>query len=105
MRAKRRKMEGFIMQAFHNDPALKSQLVDRLKTYAGAGAIINAENVWKDGKGSPLGCVVQDAGLALWPERTGMPKAFGAALDAVAKNLGSPENAGRFAVEWLDAGS
>jgi hypothetical protein len=91
------------MQAFHNDPAVKSELVDRLKAYAEAGAIINAENVWKDGKGSPSGCVVHDAGLALWPERTGMPKAFGAAIDAVAKDLGSPENAGRFAVEWFDA--
>jgi hypothetical protein len=96
-------MEGIIMQAFHNDPAVKSQLVDRLKAYAEAGAIINAENVWKDGKGSPSGCVVHDAGLAVWPERTGMPKAFGAAIDAVAKYLGSPENAGRFAIEWLDA--
>jgi hypothetical protein len=103
MRAKWRNMEGFIVQAFRNDPAVKAQLLERLKAYAEAGAIINAENVWKDGKGSPSGCVVHDAGLALWPERTGMPKAFGAALDAVAKNLGSPESAGRFAVEWLDA--
>jgi hypothetical protein len=103
MRATWRNTEGFIVQAFHNDPAVKSQLVDRLKAYAEAGAIINAENLWKDGKGSPMGCVVNDTGLALWPERTGMPKAFGAAIDAVAKNLGSPENAGRFAVEWLDA--
>jgi hypothetical protein len=96
-------MEGFNMQAFHNDPAVKSLHVDRLKAYAEAGAIINAENVWKDGKGSPSGCVVHDGGLALWPERTGMPKALGAAIDAVAKNLGSPENAGRFAVEWFDS--
>jgi hypothetical protein len=96
-------MEGIIMQAFHNDPAVKSRLVERLKAYAEAGAIINAEHVWKDGKGSPMGCVVHDAGLALWPQRTGMPKAFGAAIDAVAKYLGSPENAGWFAVEWLDA--
>ena len=98
-------MEGSIevMQAFHNDPALKSQLLERLKTYAEAGAIINAENVWKDGKGSPSGCLLQDGGLASWPERTGMPRAFGAAIDAVARNLGSPEAAGRFAVEWLDA--
>jgi hypothetical protein len=91
------------MQAFHNDPALKLQLLDRLKANAEAGAIINAENVWKDGKGSPSGCVLQDGGLASWPERTGMPRAFGAAIDAVARNLGSPEAAGRFAVEWLGA--
>jgi hypothetical protein len=63
------------MRAFHSDPAVKSQLVDRLKAYAEAGAIINAENVWKDGKGSPSGCVLHDAGLASRPERTGMPKA------------------------------
>jgi hypothetical protein len=91
------------MQAFHNDAAVKSRLVDRLKADAEAGAIINAENVWKGGKGSPSGCVVQGEGLTLWPERTGLPKALGAALDALAKHLGSPENAGRFTVEWLDA--
>jgi hypothetical protein len=65
--------------------------------------MINAENVWKDGKGSPSGCLLEDGGLASWPERTGMPRAFGAAIDAVARNLGSPEAAGRFAIEWLDA--
>jgi hypothetical protein len=28
------------MQAFHNDPAVKSQLVDRLKAYAEAGVVV-----------------------------------------------------------------
>jgi len=95
--------ERKMMQAFHGDTAAKSHLLDRLRVYAEAGAIINADNVWKDGKGSPVGCVVESTDLGLWPQRTGMPKALGCALDHVAKNLGSPRNAGLFVVEWIDA--
>jgi hypothetical protein len=91
------------MPAFYDDPEVKALLLARLKTYAEAGQILNAEGVWKDGRGSPAGCVVEATGLALWPERTGMPKVFGAMLDGVAKYLGSPQRAGRFTLEWFDA--
>jgi hypothetical protein len=91
------------MQAFHNDPMVKTQLLDRLKRCAETGAILNAAHVWKDGKGSPVACMVDAADLALWQQRTGIPKAVGSALDTAASVLDTPEQAARFTLEWVEA--
>jgi hypothetical protein len=89
--------------AFHADPALKREMLARLKTHALRGEVINAANVWKDGKGGPVSCMVHDTDFAVWQERTGIPKAVGAALDVVASYMDGPDQAADFAAEWVEA--
>jgi hypothetical protein len=91
------------MQAFHADPALKQELLTRLQAHAEAGEILNRANVWHDGKGGPVACMVHDTDLSVWQQRTGIPKAVGSALDTVASYLAEPEQAARFVLEWVEA--
>jgi hypothetical protein len=91
------------MQAFHADPAIKQEFLTRLEAHAQAGEIINRANVWNDGKGGPVACIVHDTDLAVWQERTGIPRAVGSALDIVASYLDEPEQAARFVLEWVEA--
>ena len=91
------------MQAFHGDPAVKRELLARLKAHAQAGEVINRANVWQDGKGGPVACLAHDTDLAVWQQRTGMPRAVGIALDTAASYLDAPEQAAQFSLEWLEA--
>jgi hypothetical protein len=91
------------MQAFHADPAIKQTFLARLQAHAQAGEIINRANVWNDGKGGPVACMVHDTDLSVWQQRTGIPKAVGSALDIVASYLDDPEQAARFVLEWVEA--
>jgi hypothetical protein len=91
------------MRAFHADPALKQEILARLKTHAQAGEILNCAHVWDDGKGGPVACMVHDTDLAVWQQRCGIPKAVGSALDLAASHLDGPEQAAGFAIEWVEA--
>jgi hypothetical protein len=91
------------MQAFHADPAVKLEILTRLKLHAECGEIINRANAWNDGKGGAVGCMVHDSDLAVWQERTGIPKAVGSALDVASSYLDEPEQAARFVLEWVEA--
>jgi hypothetical protein len=91
------------MQAFHADPALKQDFLARLQAHAQAGEIINRASVWKDGNGGPVACMVHDTDLAVWQQRTGIPKAVGSALDSAASYLDEPDQAARFVLEWVEA--
>jgi hypothetical protein len=91
------------MQAFHADPAIKQEFLDRLQAHAQAGEILNRASVWNDGKGGPVACMVHDTDLAVWQQRTGIPRAVGSALDIVASYLAEPEQAARFVLEWVEA--
>jgi hypothetical protein len=91
------------MHAFHDDPALKQELLARLQAHAQAGEILNRANVWHDGKGGPVACMVHDTDLAVWQQRTGVPRAVGSALDVAASYLDEPEQAARFVLEWVEA--
>jgi hypothetical protein len=91
------------MQAFHADPAIKQEFLTRLQAHAQAGEIINRANVWNDGKGGPVACMVHETDLAVWQERTGIPRAVGSALDIAASYLDEPEQAARFVLEWVEA--
>jgi hypothetical protein len=91
------------MQAFHGDPAIKQEFLDRLQAHAQAGEILNRASVWNDGKGGPVACMVHDTDLAIWQQRTGIPKAVGSALDIAASHLAEPEQAARFVLEWVEA--
>jgi hypothetical protein len=94
---------GDAMQAFHGDPAIKQEFLTQLQAHAQAGEIINRASVWNDGKGGPVGCMVHDTDLAVWQQRTGIPKAVGSALDVAASYLDEPEQAARFVLEWVEA--
>jgi hypothetical protein len=91
------------MQAFHADPAIKQEFIHRLQAHAQAGEILNRASVWNDGKGGPVACMVHDTDLAVWEQRTGIPKAVGSALDVAASYLDQPEQAARFVLEWVEA--
>jgi hypothetical protein len=91
------------MQAFHADAAIKQEYLARLQAHAQAGEILNRANVWHEGKGGPVACMVHDTDLATWQQRTGIPKAVGSALDIAASYLDEPEQAARFVLEWVEA--
>jgi hypothetical protein len=91
------------MQAFHADPAIKQEFIDRLQAHARAGEILNRASVWNDGKGGPVACMVHDTDLGVWEQRTGIPKAVGSALDVAASYLDQPEQAARLVLEWVEA--
>jgi hypothetical protein len=91
------------MQAFHGEPGLKQDFLDRLQAHAQAGEILNRVHVWDNGRGSPVACMIHDTDLAVWQERTGIPKAVGCALDVVASYLAEPEQVARFVLEWVEA--
>jgi hypothetical protein len=91
------------MQAFHADPAIKQEFLDRLQAHAEAGEILNRASVWHDGKGGPVACMVHDTDLAIWQARTGIPRAVGGALDIAASYLDDPEQAARLVLEWVEA--
>ena len=101
MRLEQRMTDG--LQAFHADPAIKQEFLTRLQVHARAGEILNRASVWNDGKGGPVACMVHDTDLAVWQERTGIPRAVGSALDIVASYLAEPEQAARFVLEWVEA--
>jgi len=91
------------MQSFHNDPTLKAEIAQRLKAHAEAGEIVGAPTHWKDGKGSPAACMIDDRSLVHWQQRLGIPKAIGSLVDTVAMYAVTPEGAGKFGQEWLAA--
>jgi hypothetical protein len=91
------------MQAFHADPGLKQEFLARLQAHAQAGEILNRASVWNDGKGGPVACMVHDTDLAVWQQRTGIPRAVGSALDILASYLAEPDQAARFVLEWVEA--
>jgi hypothetical protein len=91
------------MQSFHNDPAVKVEIVHRLRAHAAAGEVRNAPTHWKDGAGSPAACMVDDPSLSVWQQRLGIPKALGSLVDTIAASLGTAERAARFAQDWLEA--
>jgi hypothetical protein len=91
------------MQAFHADPAIKLEFLARLQAHAQAGEILNRASVWNDGKGGPVACMIHDTDLAVWQQRTGIPRAVGSALDIAASYLDEPDQAARFVLEWVEA--
>jgi hypothetical protein len=91
------------MRSFHNDPALKAGVVRRLQAHAAAGDVLNAPTHWRDGKGSPAACMVDDGSLVKWQERLGIPKAIGSLVDTIAMYSVTPEGAAQFAQDWLAA--
>jgi hypothetical protein len=91
------------MQAFHADPAIKQEYLARLQAHAQAGEILNRANVWHEGKGGPVACMIHDTDLAVWQQRTGIPRAVGSALDSAASYLDEPDQAARFVLEWVEA--
>jgi hypothetical protein len=92
-----------VVQAFHNDPALKQEFISRLSGHAQAGELLNAASSWKDGKGSPVACMVHDTNLIVWQGQTGIPKAVGNALDTAAALFDRPAKAAQFTLEWMEA--
>jgi hypothetical protein len=75
-----------IMQAFHNDPAIKAALVAQLEAHYAADEIIKG-TYWKKGKGCAVGCCVHSDDHGLLETRYGIPKQIAHLMDEIFERL------------------
>ncbi len=74
------------MQAFHNDPKIKADLVAQLEAHYAADEIIKG-TYWENGKGCAVGCCVHDEDHSLFPIRFGIPESIAYLLDGIFEAL------------------
>lgn len=61
-----------MLQAFHNDPAVKQKCVDKVQADMDAGNLVRGEG-FRDGRGCAVGCMLDSYDHRLFPEALGMP--------------------------------
>ena len=105
------------MQAFHNDPALKRATLDRIRAHLSAGDVVPLSGYWKESKGGPAYCAVDDPDPAVFERRLGIPRSLLPMVEAIFRdtyNMAPPDRkvpledselalAHGFPADWLEA--
>ena len=87
------------MLTFHNDKAVKSKYVKRLKAHAKADEIVQG-TAWENGKGCAVGCTLEKYDHASYETELGIPEWLARVEDAIFEGLPNKE-AKKFAVDFL----
>jgi hypothetical protein len=87
--------------AFHGDPAIKAQALERLRRHIAAGSFVYFP-AWEDGKANVIGAVVEADDTPGYAERLGYPVALAETLPLFVNGFRPQVEAGRFAQAWLE---
>lgn len=87
--------------AFHDDPALKAQALDRLCRHIAAGSFVYFP-AWEDGRANVIGAVVEADDTPAYAERLGYPLALAETLPMFVNGFRPQAEAARFAEAWLE---
>jgi len=74
------------MFAFHNQPAVKAEYLDRVKAHYKADEIIHGI-YWQNGKGCAVGCTIHSDDHALYETELGIPMALARLEDTIFEGL------------------
>lgn len=87
--------------AFHGDPAVKAQALERLRRHIAAGSFVYFP-AWEDGKANVIGAVMEADDTPGFAERLGYPIALAEALPMFVNGFRPKAEAERFAQAWLE---
>ncbi|MFD1033507.1 hypothetical protein ACFQ15_02470 [Sphingomonas hankookensis] len=87
--------------AFHGDPAIKAQALERLRRHITGGSFVYFP-AWENGKANVIGAVVEADDTPLYAERLGYPVSLADTLPMFVNGFRPQAEAERFAVAWLE---
>lgn len=87
--------------AFHGDPAIKAQAMERLGRHIAAGSFVYFP-AWEEGKANVIGAVVEADDTPAYAEQLGYPLALAETLPAFVNGFRPQAEAERFAQAWLE---
>lgn len=71
------------MLAFHNDPARKQAVLERIREHLDAGDVVPLPAYWDKGKGGPAACAVHDADPAAFEQALDISRAILPIVEAI----------------------
>lgn len=74
------------MQAFHNDPRIKADLIAQLEAHYAADEIVKGK-YWENGKGCAVGCCIHGDDHRLFPSLFGIPESIAHLMDGIFEGL------------------
>lgn len=74
------------MLAYHGNPKIKAQYLDRIRAHAAADEIIKGQ-YWKNGKGCAVGCTIHSGDHAAYEDELGIPIEIAYLEDAIFEGL------------------
>lgn len=89
------------MIAFHGDPLVKAQALDRLQRHVAAGSFVYFP-AWENGNANVIGAVVEADDTPAYAERLGYPLALAETLPMLVNGFRPQPEAVRFALAWLE---
>ncbi|WP_062786620.1 hypothetical protein [Novosphingobium capsulatum] len=87
--------------AFHGDPLVKAQALDRLQRHVAAGSFVYFP-AWENGNANVIGAVVEADDTPAYAERLGYPLALAETLPMLVNGFRPQPEAVRFALAWLE---
>ncbi len=93
-----------ILLAYHGDPALRADVLARMRAHVAADEIIQGYDYWEDCKGCAVGCLTRDrrGGHAEYPLYFGIPEVLAYIEDRLFEALDAAD-AKAWPVRFLDA--
>lgn len=89
------------MIAFHGDPLVKAQALDRLQRHVAAGSFVYFP-AWENGNANVIGAAVEADDTPAYAERLGYPLALAETLPMLVNGFRPQPEAVRFALAWLE---
>lgn len=87
--------------AFHGDPAVKAQALERLRRHIAGGSFVYFP-AWEDGKANVIGAVVEADDTPSYAAQLGYPIALAETLPMFVNGFRPKAEAERFAEAWLE---
>jgi hypothetical protein len=90
-----------VTTAFHGDPAVKAELLDRLRRHAAADTLVFGPTRWDGRSGTPMGVSAETEDSADYAQRFGYPLPLAALLDTMTA-CAAPDRAVRATLAWVE---
>lgn len=75
------------MLAYHNDPAVKADILAQLARHRAADELVQGYGYWQDGKGCAVGCTLHSSDHMEYETRFGIPVMIACLEDAIFEGL------------------
>jgi hypothetical protein len=75
------------MLAYHNDPAIKADILAQLERHRRADALVQGYGYWEDGKGCAVGCTLHSGNHMEYESRFGIPVMIARLEDCIFEGL------------------
>ena len=86
------------MLAFHNDPAVREQYLNRVAAHASADELLQGYGYWRGGKGCAVGCTIHGSTHKSYETELGIPEEIAYLEDWLFERLPAEK-----AKEWAHA--